>query len=69
MTREHRSHNHLVEKRQARNPKMKTLGEESTLFSGRRVLGDGLGALRDGVLGQFTGEDQTDSVELLVPCR
>ena len=29
------------------------------LFGGRRVLGDGLGALRDGVLGEFTGEDES----------
>ena len=28
---------------------------------GRSVLGDGLGALRDGVLGQFTREEETDS--------
>ena len=28
---------------------------------GRGVLGDGLGALRDGVLGQFTGEEEPDS--------
>jgi len=27
---------------------------------GRGVLGDGLGALRDGVLGKFTREDETD---------
>jgi len=27
---------------------------------GRGVLGDSLGALRDGVLGQLTGEDETD---------
>ena len=27
---------------------------------GRRVLGDSLGALADGVLGQFSGEKQTD---------
>ena len=33
-----------------------------TLLSlARVVLGDGLGALRDGVLGQLTGEDQADS--------
>jgi hypothetical protein len=30
------------------------------LFRGRRVLGDGLGALRDGVLGQLTRQDETD---------
>jgi hypothetical protein len=30
------------------------------LFRGRGVLGDGLGALGDGVLGQFTGQDETD---------
>ena len=28
---------------------------------GGGVLGDGLGALRDGVLGQFTGEEEPDS--------
>lgn len=28
------------------------------LFSRRRVLGNGLGALRHGVLGQLTGQDQ-----------
>ena len=33
---------------------------ESRLFRGRGVLGDGLGTLRDGVLGQLTGEDETD---------
>ena len=27
---------------------------------GAGVLGDGLGALRDGVLGQFTGEEEPD---------
>lgn len=31
------------------------------LFRGRDVLGDGLGTLRDGVLGQFTGQDQANS--------
>jgi hypothetical protein len=30
------------------------------LFGGRGVLGDGLGTLRDGVLGQLTGEDEAD---------
>lgn len=30
------------------------------LFRGRRVLGDGLGALRDSMLGKFTWEDETD---------
>jgi len=28
---------------------------------GRRVLGDGLGSLADGVLGQFSGQEQTNS--------
>lgn len=28
---------------------------------GRRVLGDGLGTLRNGVLGEFTGEDEADT--------
>ena len=30
------------------------------LFRGRRVLGDRLGALGDGVLGQLTGQNQTN---------
>ena len=30
---------------------------------GRRVLGDGLGTLRDGVLGEFTWQDETDAVK------
>jgi len=30
------------------------------LFRGRGVLGDGLSAFRDGVLGQLTGQDETD---------
>lgn len=32
----------------------------STLFLGRRVLGDCLGALGNGMLGQFAGEDEAD---------
>jgi hypothetical protein len=32
----------------------------SSLLGLRAVLGDGLGALRDGVLGQLTGEDESD---------
>ena len=35
--------------------------EESSSLLGAGVLGDGLGALADGVLGQFTGEQETDS--------
>lgn len=31
---------------------------ETRLFGGGRVLGDSLGTLRDGVLGQLTGENQ-----------
>ena len=31
----------------------------TNLFAGG-VLGDGLGAFRDGVLGQLTGEDEAD---------
>ena len=31
-----------------------------TRLLGRRVLGDGLGALADGVLGQLSGQKQTD---------
>jgi len=30
------------------------------LLGGRGVLGDGLGALGDGVLGKLTGEDEAD---------
>ena len=30
------------------------------LFGGGRVLGDGLGALGDGVLGKLTGKDEAD---------
>jgi hypothetical protein len=30
------------------------------LFRARRVLGDGLGTFRDGVLGKFAGEDEAD---------
>jgi hypothetical protein len=30
------------------------------LFGGGRVLGNSLGTFRNGVLGQFTGEDQAD---------
>lgn len=30
------------------------------LFGGRRVLGNSLGTLRNGVLGKLTGEDQTN---------
>lgn len=30
----------------------------ASLFGRRRVLRDGLGAFGDGVLGQFTGQDQ-----------
>jgi len=35
--------------------------QPSKRLLGRRVLGDGLGALRHGVLGQFTREEKTDS--------
>lgn len=34
--------------------------DQSTLFRRGRVLGDGLGALRNGVLGQLTGKDEAD---------
>jgi hypothetical protein len=33
---------------------------KASLLGLRRVLGDGLGALRHGVLGQLTGEDEAD---------
>jgi len=34
--------------------------QSQSLFRGRRVLGDGLGALRDGVLGKLAREDEAD---------
>ena len=40
------------------NDKSKT--PTSRLFRARRVLGDGLGAFRHGVLGKLAGEDETD---------
>ena len=36
-------------------------GYTRNFLLGRGVLGDGLGSFRDGVLGQFSGKDQTDS--------
>lgn len=39
-------------------PKQKALSNH--LFRRGRVLGDGLGTLRDGVLGKLTGEDEAD---------
>lgn len=53
-------------KRGPQNPNEKTPRQpnrkstQARLFGGRGVLGDGLGALRDGVLGQLTGEDEAD---------
>ena len=38
------------------------------LLGGRGVLGDGLGALRHGVLGKLTRQDQTDSVNEVSIC-
>jgi hypothetical protein len=35
------------------------------LLGGGRVLGNGLGALRDGMLGEFTGQDQSDTGEMI----
>ena len=37
-----------------------TIVVPARLLSGGRELGDRLGSLGDGVLGQFTGEDQSD---------
>lgn len=42
--------------------KRKTRPCPHRLFRGGRVLGDGLRALRHGVLGQLTGQDETDTV-------
>lgn len=55
-------------KDQIKNPKTKPLfplvfllvDSRIHLFRRRRVLRDSLGALGDGVLGEFTGEDKTD---------
>lgn len=48
------------------NPCPKEIKEKTPnqdrLFRGRRVLGDGLGTLRHGVLGQLTRQDQTDTI-------
>ena len=46
-------------------PYEKKQNQTDRLFRGRRVLGDCLGALRDSVLGKFTGEDKTDAKERL----
>ena len=37
--------------------------QEMTLFLRRRVFGDGLCALRHGVLSKFTGQDEADTVK------
>jgi hypothetical protein len=37
------------------------LWSKQLLLGGGRVLGDGLGAFWDGVLGKLTGEDETDA--------
>lgn len=55
-------------KDQIKNPKTKPLfplvflliDSKIHLFRGRRVFGDGLGALGDSVLCKLTGEDKTD---------
>lgn len=39
---------------------MSSLSERGRSLLGRRVLGDGLRALADGVLGQLSGQQQTD---------
>jgi hypothetical protein len=39
---------------------MREKWKSSCLFLARRVLGDSLGTFRDGVLGEFTGEDEAN---------
>lgn len=39
---------------------------QTRLFGGGRVLGDSLGALRDGVLGKLTRQDQSNATDPLV---
>jgi hypothetical protein len=39
----------------------KIVWSKQLLLGGRRVLGDGLGAFWDSVLGKLTGEDKTDA--------
>lgn len=41
-------------------PRFLLVDSMTRLFGGRRVLGDSLGTLRDGVLGKLTGEDKAD---------
>lgn len=43
-----------------KDPNAETHSYYHSLFRGRGVLGDGLGAFRDGVLGQLARQDQTD---------
>ena len=41
----------------------------ASLFRGRRVLGDGLGTLRNSVLRELTGQDKTDTRDASVEAR
>jgi len=41
------------------NGTIKVFGRGQSSRSGRAVLGDGLGALRNGVLGEFSGEEES----------
>lgn len=53
---------HDAKQKEVPRQMMKNHGNYKTnhLFRGRRVLGDGLGAFRHGVLGKLTGQDQAD---------
>ena len=42
--------------------------KKTRLFGGGRVLGNSLGTLRHGVLGEFTRQDQSDAADVLANC-
>lgn len=52
---------HHVPSAEAQPKQKKETPVDHRLFRGGRVLGDGLGALRHGVLGQLTGQDEANT--------
>lgn len=61
----------MTPKCQVKSNARKEKQRKHPLFRGRRVLGNGLGAFRDGVLGQLTGQNKTDTVVVrqMDPCQ
>lgn len=55
-----RSHHDTQMPSKIQCPKRKAV--QAPLFRGRRVLGNGLGAFRDSVLGQLTGQDEANTI-------